>query len=88
MSMAQTVYSNVVNVKLSGQEMILEFGAVFPEAFSASGVVVNSFNPEVRVVMALSGLKPYAEALQNALKALEHAQAAAPEPTTGQAASK
>ena len=85
--MAQTVYSNVANVKLSGQEMVLEFGAVFPDAPPLPGTVV-SFSPEVRVVMTISVLKPYVEALQTALKAMEHAQAAVPQPTAGQAASK
>jgi hypothetical protein len=85
--MAQTVYANVVNVKLSGQEMLLEFGALFPETAPAPGAPVM-FEPEVRVVMTISGLKPYAEALQNALKALEHTQIAIPQSNTGQAASK
>jgi len=85
--MAQTVYSNVVNVKLSGQEMILEFGALFPEAPLVPGAPVK-FDPEVRVVWTLAGLKPLTEALQTALKALEHAQTPVPQPNSGQAASK
>jgi len=85
--MAQTVYANVVNVKLSGQEMILEFGALFPEAPSVPGAPIR-FDPEVRIVWTLAGLKPLAEALQNALKALEHAQTAIPQSNSGQAASK
>jgi len=86
--MAQTVYANVVNVKLSGQEMILEFGAVFPDAPPVPGAPVL-FDPEVRVVWTVAALKPFTEALQNALKALEHAQASvAHQPNSGQAASK
>jgi hypothetical protein len=89
--MAQTVYSNVVNIRLSGQEMVLEFGAVFPDAPPVPGKPVQ-FEPDIRVVMGLSGLKPYVEALENALKALEQAQAQAqvvvPHPSSGQVASK
>lgn len=72
--MAQTHYSNVVNVRLSGQEMVLEFGAFFPDAPPIAGKPIE-FEPDVRVVMTLAGLKPYVEALQNALKALEQAKA-------------
>lgn len=85
--MAQTVYSNVINVKISGQEMLLEFGAIFPEAPPVPGAPL-AFDPEVRVVMSLAGLKPYIEALQNALKALEHVQTTASPVSSGQAVSK
>ena len=85
--MAQTVYANVVNVKLSAQEMILEFGAIFPDALPVPGTLV-AFEPEVRVVMTISGLKPTADAFQTALKALEHARSAIAQSNPGQTASK
>jgi hypothetical protein len=62
-----TVYANVVNVKITGNELIFEFGAQFPNTTSptSAGKPVE-FVPEVRIVLGKSALKTFADILQKA----------------------
>jgi hypothetical protein len=62
-----TVYANVVNVKVTGNEMILEFAAQFPTTAASTppGKPIE-FVPEVRIVLGKSALKAFADILQKA----------------------
>jgi hypothetical protein len=85
-----TVYANVANVKITGNELVFEFGAVFPGTNSTS-TKPSEFVPEVRIVLGLSALKTFADVLQKAVVQMEGA-AATPqqhiEPGTTQTTSK
>jgi hypothetical protein len=73
MAAPPTFYSNVVNVRTTPSELVLEFGAIFPEGPPTPGKPI-SFEPEVRVVLTLPALKIIADVLQKALAQVEGAQ--------------
>jgi hypothetical protein len=72
-----TVYANVANVKITGNELVFEFGAVFPVTGTAQAARPTEFVPEVRVVLGLSALKTFADILQKAAVQMETAAASA-----------
>ena len=91
MAPLQTFYANVVQVKLTGNELVFEFGAHFPNAPNqpagapAGQVAVGlvrpvNVDPDVRVVLSLSSLKSFAQVLQQAVAQVEQAQKQAPSP--------
>jgi hypothetical protein len=57
------IYSNIVNIRMSDAELILDFGCVVPDP-SAPGPV--EFVPAIRVIMAIQGIQPLAEMLTKA----------------------
>lgn len=71
----QTVYANIVNVKITGTEVIFEFGAQFPPSNPQTGKA-SEFAPEVRVVLGLPAVKAFADILQKAAAQMEGAAAA------------
>jgi hypothetical protein len=83
-----TVYANVVNVKCTPQELVFEFGSVFPETPVAPGTPIH-FEPEVRVVLTISALPTLTGALQKAKEIVENAQhASMPQSVVSPTASK
>ncbi len=73
MAAPPTFYSNVVNVRTTPNELILEFGAIFPEGPMTPGKPID-FDPEVRVVLTLSALKVISDVLSKAMAQVEQAQ--------------
>jgi hypothetical protein len=87
----QTVYANIVNVKITGNELIFEFGAEFPPATPAPTGRPEAFTPEVRIVLGLPALKAFADLLQKAVVQLESTSSRTPqqpEPTGNRPTSK
>jgi hypothetical protein len=68
-----TVYANIANVKTTGNELVFEFGAVFPATNQPQTGKTTEFVPEVRVVLGLSALKAFADILQKAVVQMESA---------------
>jgi hypothetical protein len=68
-----TFYANIANVKITGNELVFEFGAVFPATNQPQTVKPAEFVPEVRVVLGLSALKAFADILQKAVPQMESA---------------
>ena len=83
----RTFYANVANLKFTPQELVFEFGSVFPDVPMAPGKPIQ-FEPEVRVVMTLSALKTFADVLQKAAAAVEAGQQPFPQPDTARVTSK
>jgi Protein of unknown function (DUF3467) len=69
-----TVYANIVNVTITKNELIFEFGAQFPPTGSQGGKP-SEFTPEVRVVLGPAALKQFADLLNNAVTQVEGATA-------------
>ncbi|HET9400949.1 MAG TPA: hypothetical protein VFO34_08360 [Candidatus Acidoferrales bacterium] len=57
----ENIFANVVNMRTTPTELILEFGSFFPERPSAPP---SDYRPEVRVILNIGAL----EALLNGLK--------------------
>jgi hypothetical protein len=71
-----TFYANIVNLKATLNELVFEFGAIFPEAPpSQQQQKAVQFDPEVRVVMSLQALRMLSQALQQAIAQMEQTQA-------------
>jgi hypothetical protein len=64
------IYSNIVNVRISETELILDFGCIIPEA-GETLVPPISFEPTVRVILAVKGTRPLADMLMQASHAQE-----------------
>jgi hypothetical protein len=60
------VYANIINIRMSEAELILDFGCIVPEG-SINGPV--EFTPTVRVIMAIQGIHNLAEMLTRAAAA-------------------
>lgn len=78
-----TIFSNVMNIRLTQSELVLEFGSFFPEGPRPTAPP-SDYKPDARVVMNISA----AQALMAALtQALAQRQGAAvqpgPKPTPG-----
>jgi hypothetical protein len=59
-----TIYSNIVNIRTTPSEVIMEFGTSFPDTATEQGKEMSGppqFSPEARVVMAVSVLPSLAE---------------------------
>lgn len=63
-----TVYANIVNVRATTSELILEFGFVLPEVGTQHSV---KFDPTIRVVLSIQAARPFAEHLIKAAQAQE-----------------
>lgn len=59
----KAIYANIVNIRLTPKEFVMEFGARFPNAPSEKPSPDAPFEPDVRVVLHHGAL----EGLQNAL---------------------
>jgi len=68
-----TVYSNIVQVRITPLELVLEFGTFFPESIPPPAVGPKDFVPEARVVMNVSALEQLTNALVAASKARQDA---------------
>lgn len=71
--MSSTVYANVVNLRTTPAELVLEFGSFFPNRPNTSPP--SNYEPDVRVVMNIAVLRGLADALKKAAEG----QAAAPQ---------
>jgi hypothetical protein len=78
-----TFYSNIANVKITGNELVFEFGAVFPANNQPQAVKSVEFAPEVRVVLGLSALKAFSDILQKAVVQMEGASSVPQQQTPG-----
>jgi hypothetical protein len=80
-----TFYSNIANVKITGSELVFEFGVQFPATSPGQPTKSADFVPEVRIVLGLPALKAFLGILQRAAAHMEGAtnvpqQQAEPEP--------
>jgi hypothetical protein len=67
-----TIYSNLVNIRLTPTELVLEFGNHFP---NQPGLAPPSdFKPDIRVVMTAAALEGLANALAQTVKQRQGAQ--------------
>ena len=60
-----TIYANVVNVRGSGRQIVLEFGSFFPEG---DQLPPKGHPPDVKVVLAEELLGPLVDILQQRLR--------------------
>jgi hypothetical protein len=60
--MPAPVYSNIVNVRVSAAELILDFGLIVPDS---PGPVTPpiAFDPSARIIMSTQGIRKFAEML-------------------------
>lgn len=73
--LASTIYSNVVNLRLSEVELVLEFGLTVPGTPGNSPRPGHTaFDPTARVIMSIQALKPLADMLVKAVDAQEKQQ--------------
>lgn len=75
MSQPQTIYANVVGIKTTQTELILEFGVQIPEAPDQVGP--QNFEPTVRVIVAVGATRSLGEYLLRI--AQQHEQSSQPE---------
>jgi len=89
MAPLQTFYANIVQVRITPNELAFEFGVHFPNEAPVPGQPIN-FDPEVRVVLSLAALKTLCETLQNALTQVElkQQQRTLPQPEPARTTSK
>ena len=74
----RTFYSNVVNVKTTPSELVIEFGSVFPEVPLPPGKPIT-FDPEVRVVLNVSAVKVLSDVLLKANTQMEQEHKTSPQ---------
>jgi hypothetical protein len=72
-----TIYSNVLQVRITANELVLEFGTLFPDQVPPPQIAPQDFNADVRVVMTPGALEQLTDAL---LKAAEAKKAAFQQP--------
>jgi hypothetical protein len=80
-----TVYSNIMNVRVTPLELVLEFGTFFPEGPAPPAVGPREFNPELRVVMNAGALSQLIEGLSKAAEAQKTALHSQTQPPTAKA---
>lgn len=68
-----TFYSNIANVKITGNELVFEFGAQFPATNPTQPTKSTDFIPEVRIVLGLPALKAFLSIMQRAAAQMESA---------------
>ncbi len=76
-----TIFANVLNIRLTPTELVLEFGSFFPDRMPVGAGAVgppSDYKPEVRVVLNKAVLPNMAEGLTKAA-----AQAASQAASTG-----
>jgi hypothetical protein len=59
-----TIYANVVTVRATSSELILDFGVVVDPPENISGPA--SFDPDIRIILAVSATQKLGELLLNA----------------------
>ena len=64
-----TIYSNIMQVRITPAELVLEFGVFFPDSGSPPQPGPKDFTPEARVVMQVAALEQLKEALLKASEA-------------------
>jgi hypothetical protein len=70
-----TIFANVLNIRITPSELVLEFGSFFPDRAPVVGIAPSppsDYKPEVRVVLNPSVLPGLAEAMK---KGAEQVQA-------------
>jgi hypothetical protein len=80
-----TIYSNIVQVRITPAELVLEFGTFFPETVPPSPVGPKDFVAEARVVMNVNALEQLTNALVAASKARADASNAQQNPPSAKA---
>jgi len=63
--MPAPVYSNIVNVRVSPVELIMDFGCIVPDGPGPFAPPVG-FDPAVRIIMSAQGIRKFAEMLSTA----------------------
>lgn len=76
----QTLYANVVNIKLTPTEVVLEFGNFFPAQPTASPPNLSTVQPDIRIVLSPISLPGLAQGFAQAVAQQQRAAAA---PATG-----
>jgi hypothetical protein len=77
----QTIYANVINLRLTPNEVVFEFGSAFPDK-PMVGPPLN-FQPDVRVVLNPGSIPGLINALNQAMKQQQAAQGHGTPPQTG-----
>lgn len=65
---AQTIYANVFALRTTASEIILEFGAFFPESAEEMQAGPSSAERNFRVIMSRTALTPLADALNEVVR--------------------
>ena len=61
----QSFYANVLSLRVTGQELVLEFGTHFPDK---PGPPTGDYKPDVRIILAVQILPQFAGLLEQAVK--------------------
>ncbi len=77
-------YANIVNLKMTQNELLLEFGVSFRDGPQVPGTTV-AFDPAVRIVMAAGALEGIHNALAQAIKQREAAKLQVQQPKVAKA---
>ncbi len=70
----QTVYANVFALRTTANEIVLEFGAFFPESEEEAKAGAPSAERNLRVIMSRAALEPLTGALNEILRQITSAQ--------------
>ena len=62
-----SVYANILNIRLTPNELVLEFGAHFPDGPAKAGEKI-SFPPNARIIMPAGSVESLHQAIGQALK--------------------
>jgi hypothetical protein len=81
--MNNVVYANVVRFRLSDNELLLDFGAIFPDKPTPPGVE-PTFESSVRVVMPPGTAEHFIKGLQEGVNRQQQALAAAKKSSVAQ----
>lgn len=65
----RTIYSNVINIRLTPGEFVLEFGAHFPDR--PGHTPPSDYRPEMRVVLPAPAIQGMLQALNQAVQQLQ-----------------
>jgi hypothetical protein len=68
----QTIFANVINLKLAATELVLEFGSFFPDKVGVGPP--SDYKPDVRVVMNIAALDTLLRGLSQAAAAQRQQQ--------------
>jgi hypothetical protein len=81
------VYSNIINLKLTPNELVLDFGAHFPDSPPKPGEKIE-FTPAARIIMPTASLEAIHAALGQAIKQKQELLAKFATQAASQAAAK
>ncbi len=65
---AQTVYANIFALRTTANEVVLEFGAFFPESEEEAKAGPTGAERSFRVIMSRAALEPLSEALNEIIR--------------------